>query len=142
MTRTKQTPHGGSSSCRPRGMAAARFPNPEGEPVQQGATGEDTKDSQDFLDVFEDAPEKGENPGTSKSEGKPGDQPKQVEGGAEAPPKENPPPPTDPLPGTSKEPTDAPEEVPTQDPTQEAEEETPPIVTAYIKGTSRQGKFG
>ena len=132
MTRTKTTPHAGSSSHRHRGMATARLPGTEGEPAPQGATGEDTEDSQGFPDVLEDAKKKGDNPGTSKSEGKIGDQPEQVEGGAEAPPKENPPPPpptTEPLPSTSKDPTDAPEEVPTQDPTEEVEEETPPILT-------------
>ena len=126
MTKTKTTPHGGSSLHQPRGMATATLTSTEGEPEQQlkGATGEDTEDSKDFPDVLEDTKKKGDNLGTSKSEGKTGDQPKQAEGGAEAPPKENPPPPPiDPQPSTSKDPTDAPAEVPTQDPIQEAEEE-------------------
>ena len=63
-----------------------------------------------------------------------------MEGGPEVPPKENPPP-VDPTPGTSKDPTDAPPAVPTQDPTQdpteakteEAEVEAPPKLTAYVK---------
>ena len=46
------------------------------------APGEDTEDSQEWPDIEE---------GTSKSTGKAGDQPQQVEGGAEAPPEENPP---------------------------------------------------
>ena len=77
MVRTKQTPRGGSSSHRPVGMAAARFPSTgrgKGEPKEQfkDAPGEDTEDSQDFPKVLEDAdqPEEGEL-GTSKSEGKP-----------------------------------------------------------------------
>ena len=74
--KTKQTPRGGSSSHRPVGMAAARFPSTgrgKGEPKKQfkDALGKDTEDSQGFPKVLEDAdqPEEGE-PGTSKSEGK------------------------------------------------------------------------
>ena len=66
-----------------------------------------------------------------------------MEGGAKAPPKENPPPP-DPQPSTSKDPTDIAAEVPTQDPTeedpQEPEEETPPVLTDYVKSYQQAGK--
>ena len=124
MTKTKTTPHGGSSSHQPRGIATAMFTSAEGEAEQQfkDAPGEETEDSQDWPDWKEGASKSGgktgDQPGTSKSEGKTGDQPKQAEGGAKVPPKENPPPP-DPQPGTSKDPTDAPAEVPNQDLTEE-----------------------
>ena len=85
--------------------------------------------------------------GTSKSTGKAGDQPQQAEGGPEAPPEGNPPP-VDPQPGMSKDPTDPPATVSTQDPTQdpteaktkEAEVETPPELTAYVKSYKQAGK--
>ena len=88
-----------------------------------------------------------EGTGASKSAGKAGDQPQQAEGGPEVPPKENPPP-IDPQPGTSKDPTDPPATGPTQDPTQdpteaktkEAEVETPPELTAYVKSYKHTGK--
>ena len=82
MTKTKTTPHGGSSSHRPRGMATARFAGAEGEAEQQfkDAPGEETEDSQEWPDWKE---------GASKCGGK-------TEGGAKAPPEENPPPPPDP----------------------------------------------
>ena len=142
MTKTKTTPGGGSSSHQPRGMATATFAGAEGEAEQQftDAPGEETEDSQDWPDWKEGASKSrgktGDQPGTSKSEGKTGDQPKQAEGGAEAPLEDNPPPP-DPQPITSKDPTYAPVEVPTQDPTkenpQEPEEETLPNLTEYVK---------
>ena len=49
MTRTKQTPHGASSSHRPVGMAAARFTSAEKKAEQQyvDAPGKETEDSQD-----------------------------------------------------------------------------------------------
>ena len=56
------------------------------------------------------------------------------------PPKENLPPPLDPQPGTSKDPTNAPAEVPTRDPDQEMEEEAPPILTVYVKSYQQAGK--
>ena len=152
MMKTKTTPWGGSSSHRPRGMATAMFASAEGEAEQQfeDAPGEETEDSQDWPDVegragaSKSGGKTGDQPGTSKSEGKTGDQPKQTEGGAKAPPKENPPPPPDPQPGTSKDPTNAPAEVPTQDPTegnpQEPEEETPPDLTDYVKSYQQTGK--
>ena len=95
---------------------------------KRDAPGEETEDSQDWPDVEEGKA------GTSKSKGKTGDQPKQVEGGAEAPPEEAPPPP-DPQPGTSKDPTDAQQKFPPRTPPrpapQEPEEETPPDLTEY-----------
>ena len=131
-------------------MATAKFAGAEKEAEQQftAAPGEDTKESQDFPD-YDDLL-------TSKSTGKAGDQPQQAEGGPEVPPKENPPPPInptpgtrkDPTPGTSKDPTDAPPAVPALDPTQdptkakaeEVEVETPPKLTAYVKSYKLAGK--
>ena len=138
MTKTKRTPRRGSSSCRPGGMTTARFAGAEKEAERQfaDAPGEETEDSQDWPDVEEC---------TSKSTGKAGDQPQQAEGGANAPPKENSPPPSDPQPGTSKDPTNTPSAVPTQDPTvakpEEAEEEAPPELTAYVKSYKEAGKI-
>ena len=132
---------------------AARFASAEEEAEQQytDAPGEETEDSQDWPEVGEDKM------GTSKSTGK-GDTPQQTEG---IPP----PAPQDPQPGTSKDPTDppplvdptvAPPAVPTQDPTiappaaptqdptvaipAEAEEETPPELTTYVKSYRQAGK--
>ena len=72
MMKTKTTPHGGSSSHRPRGMAAATFASTEGEAEQQfmDAPGEETEDSQDWPDVEEGKES------TSMYKGKTGDQPK------------------------------------------------------------------
>ena len=148
MVKTKTTPHGGRSHC-PRGMAAARFAGgTEADPKEQyeDAPGEDTEDSQDWLDLDKEATQGEGEASTSKSEGKTGDQPKQAEGGAEAPPKETPPAPqpTNLKPGTSKDPTDAPAEVPTQDPTQTTpqnpDEETPPDLTDFVKNYQKAGK--
>ena len=85
MVKTKQTPHGGSSSHRPGGMVTARFPGAEETELQFADTpGEETEDSQDW-------PQYGEGKtGASKSTGKAGDQPQQAEGGPEVPPEENP----------------------------------------------------
>ena len=92
MTKTKQTPHGGSNSHRPGGMMTARLTSAKKEAEQHftNAPGEETEDSQEWPEYKEGKM------GTSKSTGKAGDQPQQAEGGAEAPPKENPPPPSDP----------------------------------------------
>ena len=120
-------------------MATATFASTEGEAEQQfvDTLGEKTEDSQDWPDVEEGKAD------TSKCEGKTGDQPQQAEGGAEVPPEDAPPPP-DPQPGTSKDPTNAPAVVPTQDPTkstsEEPEEETPPDLTDYIKSYQQAGK--
>ena len=151
MVKTKQTACGGSSSHRPRGMATARFTGAEeDEPQFEDAPGEETEESQDWPEYGE------EETGASKSTDKAGDQPQQAEGGPEVPPKENPPPPInptpstskDPTPGTSKDPTNAPPTVPTQDPTQdpteamaeEVEIETPPKLTTYVKSYKLAGK--
>ena len=145
MTKTKTTPHGSSSSHRPRGMATARFAATEAEEQQFEDVGGESQDSINWPDPFKKAAKEGEGE-TSKSEGKTGDQPQQAEGGAEAPPKENPPAPnpSDPQPGTSKDPADAPAEGPTQNPTQTTtqnpEEETPPDLTEYVKGYKQAGK--
>ena len=144
MVRTKQTSRGGSSSHRPGGMVTARFAGAEEGAEQQFADGpgeEETEDSQEWPDYGE------EETGASKSTGKTGDQPQQAEGGPEVPPKENPPP-VDPTPGTSKDPTNAPLAVPAQDPTQdpteakteEAEVEAPLKLTAYVKSYKQAGK--
>ena len=83
-----------------------------GEPKEQfrDTPGKDTEDSQDFPKVLEDAdqPKEGEL-STSKSEGKTGDPPAQAAEGAEAPPEETPLDnrPTNPQPGTNKDPTEA-----------------------------------
>ena len=120
-------------------MATAMFAGTEGEAEQQfaDAPGKETEDSQDWPDIEEGKA------GKSKSEGKIGDQPKQVEGGAEAPPKDAPPPP-DPKPSTSKDPTNAPAVVSHKDPTetspQEPEEENPPNLTEYVKSYQQAGK--
>ena len=152
MVKFKQTPRGGSSSHRHGGMATARFAGAEeDEPQFANAPGEaETEDSQEWSEYGE------EETGASKSTGKAGDQPQQVEGGPVVPPEENPPPPVNPTPGTnkdltpgtSKDPTDAPPAVPTQDPTQdpteakaeEVEVETPPELTAYVKSYKLAGK--
>ena len=89
--------------------------------------------------------EKGE-ASTSKCKGKTGHPLKQAKGGADAPPKETlpAPEPTNPKPGTSKNPTDAPTEAPTQDPSQPVlqnpDEETPPDLTDYAKAYTQAGK--
>ena len=89
-------------------MVTARFAGAEeDEPQFEDAPGEETENSQDWPQYGE------EKPSASKSTGKAGDQPQQVEGGPEVPPEENPPPPVNPTPGTSKDPTDAPPAVPT-----------------------------
>ena len=132
-------------------MATATFASgtkADAEQQFKDTAGEETEDSQDWPNYGNPkAATQGEGEAsTSNSEGKTGDQPKQAEGGAKAPPKETPPVPqsSDPQPGTSKDPTDAPAEVPTQDPTQTApqdpEEETPPDLTKYIKSYQQAGK--
>ena len=144
MVKTKQTPHGGSSSHRPGGVVTTRFASAEEEAEWQFADApgeEETEDSQEWPEYVE------EETGASKSTGKAGDQPQQAEGGPEVPPKENAPP-IDPQPGTSKDPTDPPATVSTQDPTQdptvdkpeEAEVETPPELIAYVKSYKQAGK--
>ena len=148
MNKTKTTPHGGNSSHRPRGMATATFAGgAEADPEQQfeDAPGEETEDSQDWLDYGKEATQREGEASTSKSEGKTGNPPKQTKG-ADTPPKETPPAPepTNPQPGESKDPTEAPTQVPTQDPTQTTtqnpDEETPPNLTDYVKAYKQTGK--
>ena len=96
--------------------------------------------------------------GSSKSKGETGDQPQQAERGAQAPPEEIPPAPepSNPKPGTSKDPiqdpTNAPTEDPTQDPTQppqdpeqaatqKPDEDTPSARTEYVKAYRQAGKL-
>ena len=98
MIKTKQTPGGGSSSHRPGGMVTARFAGAEEDELQfEDAPGEETEDSQEWPEYGE------EETGANKSTSKAGDQPQQVEGRPEVPPEENPPPPVNPTPGTSKD---------------------------------------
>ena len=146
--KTKTTPHGDSKSHHPKGMATATFAgSAKADPTQQfeDAQGEETEDSQDWLDYSKEATQGEGEASTSKSKGKTGDQSKQAEGGAKAPPKEIPPAPepSNPKLGTSKDPTNAPAEVPTQDPTQATpqnpDEETPPNLTDYIKSYQQAG---
>ena len=116
------TPHGGSKSHCSEGMAAATFASgteeePDSTQQLQEAPGKGGDDSLDWLAYSEGATQG--KAGTSKSKGETGDPSQQAEGEAPAPPEEIPPvpKPTDPTPGTSKDPTDVPVEVPTQDPT-------------------------
>ena len=145
--RYKQTPRGGSKSHRPGGMAAATFTSRgrgKGDPEEQFADdpAEDIADK-NLPKVLEDAdkPEEGE-PSTSKSVGKTGETKAQVQATEEAtaPPEETPPgpAPTDPKPGTSTEPTKAPED-PTQDPTQ-APGEVEIKLTQYVMDYRAAGK--
>ena len=145
MVKNKTTPCGGSSH-RPAGMAMARFTGRgEAGPEEQfqDAPGKDTEDSQDFTKVLEDAewPKEGEL-GKRKSKGKTGDQPAQATEGAKAPPEETlpDPNPTNPRPGTSKDPTEVPTEDPTQTATQNSDEEAPPVLTVYVKAYKAAGK--
>ena len=150
--KTKQTARGSKATC-PKGMATATFSSgakvdPE---QQQEAAGGDTEDSQDWPDV-----EKAMQgvTGASKSKGEIGEQPQQAEGGTQAPPEEIPPvpQPSNPKPGTSTDSTNAPTEDPTQDPTQPSqdpqqattqkpEEDTPPVLTKYVKAYQQAGKL-
>ena len=151
MTKTKTTPCGGSKSHCPRGMVTATFTfgaEADLEQQFQDAPGEETEDSQDWLKYGEEAAQEEGEASTSKSKGKTGDNPKQAEGEAEAPPEENPPvpEPTDPKPGTSMDPTDAPTKAPTQDTTQTTPKtqtrKTHPFLLSTSKITSRQENFG
>ena len=163
MTKTKQTPHGSSSSHRSRGMTTARFTAAK-ETVEaeeqhlEYAGGDESQESQEWPDT-DDQQSKAATQGkgeSSKSVGETGDQPSQLEGEATAPLQENPPAPTDPQPGTSKDPTNKPAadptqdpikdptqdpiQDPTQDPTQNPEEDMPPDLTEYIKSYQQAGK--
>ena len=146
MVRTKQTARG-SSAPRPGGMATAKFAGRgRGDPEAQFADDPFDIADEDLPDVLEDAdkPKEGD-PSTSKSVGKEGEA--QTEGqateGAQAPPEEIPPAPTQapaaPQPGTSTGPTQDPTNDPAQDPTQ-----TPGEVeikfTQYVKDYRAAGK--
>ena len=100
-------------------MATARFTGAEAEEQQfEDAGGDESQEWPDFDNPEHQAATEGKGE-TSKSADKTGDQPSQVEGGAPAPPKENPLAPINPQPGTSKDPTDKPVVDLTQDPTQD-----------------------
>ena len=106
--KTKQTPHGSSSSHQPKGIATARFTSGKEEQFKDVAEGDESQDSQKWPDLENPkckATTQGEGE-ASRSTGKTGDQPSQAEGGAPAPPKENPPAPAPTYlkPGTSKDP--------------------------------------
>ena len=147
----------GSKAPCPKGMATATFSSgTEVDPEQQEeVTGGDTEDSQDWPDMEETIQGVA---GSSKSKGETGDQPQQAEGGAQAPPKEIPPAPepSNPKPGTSRDPTcdptDAPAKDPTQDPTQPptTQNKLPPRnlrkihqhLQNMLKHTDRQASYG
>ena len=146
MVRTKQTARG-SSAPRPGGMATAKFAGRgRGDPEAQFADDPFDIMDEDLPDVLEDADKpKGGEPSTSKSVGKEGEP--QTEGqaaeGAQAPPEEIPPAPTQvptaPQPGTSTGPTQDPTDDPAQDPTQTTGEVEIKL-TQYVKDYRAAGK--
>ena len=148
MVRTKQTARG-SSAPRPGGMAKARFPGAgkgRGDPEAQFADDPLDIADEDLPNVLEDADKpKGGKSSTSKSVGKEGEP--QTEGqaaeGAQAPPEEIPPAPTQvptaPQPGTSTGPTQDPTDDPAQDPTQTTGEVEIKL-TQYVKDYRAAGK--
>ena len=146
MVRTKQTARG-SSAPRPGGMATAKFAGRgRGNPEAQFADDPFDIADEDLPDVLEDADKpKGGEPSTSKSVGKEGEP--QTEGqaaeGAQAPPEEIPPAPTQvstaPQPGTSTGPTQDPTDDPAQDPTQTTGEVEIKL-TQYVKDYRAAGK--
>ena len=146
MVKTKQTARG-SSVPRPGGMATARFAGRgRGDPEAQFADDPFDIADEDLPDVLEDADKpKGSEPSTSKSVGKEGEA--QTEGqaaeGAQAPPEEIPPAPTQaptaPQPGTSTGPTQDPTDDPAQDPTQ-TPGEVEIKLTQYVKDYRAAGK--
>ena len=115
MVKTKQTARG-NKAPRPGGMATAKFAGRgRGDPEAQFADDPFDIADEDLPDMLEDADKpKGGDPSTSKSVGKEGEA--QTEGqaaeGAQAPPEEIPPAPTQvptaPQPGTSTGPTQTP----------------------------------
>ena len=145
--RTKQTPHGSSSSHRPRGMATATFTSTQREKPEDTTAGDKSQDSQDWPDFNKPegaaATQEGE---TSKATG----EVEQAEGEAMALPEENLPAPipTDPKPGTGQDPTDTPAidptQVPTVDPTQataqDPDQDTPPVLTVYVQSYQKADK--
>ena len=146
MVKTKQTARG-SSAPRPGGMATARFAGRgRGDPEAQFTDDPFDIADEDLPDVLEDADKpKGGEPSTSKSVGKEGEA--QTEGqaaeGAQAPPEEIPPAPTQaptaPQPGTSTGPTQDPTDDPAQDPTQ-TPGEVEIKLTQYVKDYRAAGK--
>ena len=146
MVKTKQTARG-SSAPRPGGMATARFAGRgRGDPEAQFADEPFDIMDEDLPDMLEDADKpKGGEPSTSKSVGKEGVS--QTEGqaaeGAQAPPEEIPPAPTQapaaPQPGTSTGPTQDPTDDPAQDPTQ-TPGEVEIKLTQYVKDYRAAGK--
>ena len=146
MVKTKQTARG-SKAPRPGGMATARFAGRgRGDPEAQFADDPFDIADEDLPDVLEDADKpKGGEPSTSKSVGKEGEP--QTEGqaaeGAQAPPEEIPPAPTQvstaPQPGTSTGPTQDPTDDPAQDPTQTTGEVEIKL-TQYVKDYRAAGK--
>ena len=146
MVRTKQTARG-SSAPRPGGMATAKFAGRgRGDPEVQFADDPFDITDEDLPDVLEDADKpKGGEPSTSKSVGKEGEP--RTEGqaaeGAQAPPEEIPPAPTQvsttPQPGTSTGPTQDPTDDPAQDPTQTTGEVEIKL-TQYVKDYRAAGK--
>ena len=146
MVRTKQTARG-SSAPRPGGMATAKFTGRgRGDPEAQFADDPFNIADEDLPDVLEDADKpKGGEPSTSKSVGKEGEP--QTEGqateGAQAPPEEIPPAPTQvstaPQPGTSTGPTQDPTNDPAQDPTQTTGKVEIKL-TQYVKDYRAAGK--
>ena len=146
MVRTKQTARG-SSAPRPGGMATAKFAGRgRGDPEAQFADDPFDIADEDLPDVLEDADKpKGGEPSTSKSVGKEGEpQTKgQAAEGAQAPPEEIPPAPTQvstaPQPGTSTGPTQDPNDDPAQDLTQTTGEVEIKL-TQYVKDYRAAGK--
>ena len=146
MVKTKQTARG-SSVPQPGGMATARFAGRgRGDPEAQFADDPFDIADEDLPDMLEDADKpKGGEPSTSKSVGKEGEA--QTEGqaaeGAQAPPEEIPPAPTQaptaPQPGTSTGPTQDPTDDPAQDPTQ-TPGEVEIKLTQYVKDYRAAGK--
>ena len=146
MVRTKQTARG-SSAPRPGGMATAKFAG-RGRGDTEAQFTDDPFDiaDEDLPDVLEDADKpKGGEPSTSKSVGKEGEpQTKgQAAEGAQAPPEEIPPAPTQvstaPQPGTNTGPT----QDPTDDPAQEPPQTTGEVeikLTQYVKDYRAAGK--
>ena len=146
MVKTKQTARG-SSALRPGGMATAKFAGRgRGDPEAQFADDPFDIADEDLPDMLEDADKpKGGEQSTSKSVGKEGEP--QTEGqaaeGAQAPPEEIPPAPTQaptaPQPGTSTGPTQDPTDDPAQDPTQTTGEVEIKL-TQYVKDYRAAGK--
>ena len=146
MVRTKQTARG-SSAPRPGGMATAKFTGRgRGDPEVQFADDPFDIADEDLPNVLEDADKpKGGKSSTSKSVGKECEP--QTEGqateGAQAPPEEIPPAPTQaptaPQPGTSTGPTQDPTDDPAQDPTQTTGEVEIKL-TQYVKDYRAAGK--